>query len=425
MRALRPALVGSLVIAVVLVAVAPRVAAEPVTEDAMAWLLTRQQDDGGFEVAGFDGFETPDAVLAIAANAQTTGTWSTAEARSAVGAADFGDGGPTALDWLDAWIESGTVPAEQQAKLIVLVAEPLGIDPTDFDPAADGDGVDLTAALDSINPGLFNGFLFGRLAEAEVGHDVHQRDLQVICEAAKAVGGGWSFDGRPDATNAADLDSTGFAVMALVAAGVDPSDAVLASAEAFITAGQQASGAWLSFGSEDPNASTLASWAWLALDNGLDDLALDPLAWLRSQQDVDDHIISPNDGFGVNTFATTQTIQALHLDQPGADWLPRPAADTGRRCVGPDTYTDVPTDRVVRRRRPLGRRRGHRQRHQRGPAAQEQRQPGPGLDVAEPHVRRSRRGSARLRGRARRGLVRGRGELRGRCPQRGRRDRVR
>ncbi len=284
-------------------------------------------------------------MLAIAANAQTPGTWSTVEAHAAVAAAEAEPNDLSALDWLDAWVEGGTVPAEQQAKLIVLVAAPLGLDPTDFDPAEDdppGDGVDLTAGLDAINPGLFNGRLFGRLAEAELGQNVHQRDLQLICEAAKTVGGGWSFDGLPDATNAADLDSTGFAVMTLVAAGVAPTDAVLVSAETFVDNGQQANGSWLSFGSEDPNATTLAVWAELALGNTLGSLAHDPLAWLRTQQDDDDHIISPNDGFGVNTFATSQTIQALLLDQAGADWLPRPAADSGRRCIVPDTYTDVP-----------------------------------------------------------------------------------
>ena len=35
---------------------------------AETWLLTQQQADGGFEVAGFPGFETPDATLALAAS---------------------------------------------------------------------------------------------------------------------------------------------------------------------------------------------------------------------------------------------------------------------------------------------------------------------------------------------------------------------
>ena len=42
-----------------------------------------------------------------------------------------------------------------------------------------------------------------------------------------------------------------------------------------------------------------------------------PLAWLRSQQNADGHINSPNDSFGVNTFATSQSIQALRRG-----WIP-------------------------------------------------------------------------------------------------------
>jgi len=342
MGALRSAVAGSLVLSVLLVGFAPVAEADTVTDDAVAWLVDQQKADGGFEVAQFDGFETPDAVLAIAANAQTTDTWLTSEAHAAVAAADD----LSALDWLDAWVEGGTVPAEQQAKLIVLVAAPLGLDPTDFDPAEDdalGDGVDLTAGLDTINPGLFNGWLFGRLAEAELGQNVHQRDLQVICEAQHA-GGGWGYDGLAAGTDP-DLDSTGFAAMALVAAGVPTTDTVLMTANTWVDAGQQDDGAWQTpptFGLpvDDPNATALALMANAALGGTADlDLAV---SWLQSQKDEDGHIIGPYDGAVPNTFATSQTIQALLLDQPGADWLPRPAADTGRRCIGPDTYNDVP-----------------------------------------------------------------------------------
>ena len=39
---------------------------------AVAWLVTQQLPDGGFELAAYPGFETPDAVLAIAMAAQTS-----------------------------------------------------------------------------------------------------------------------------------------------------------------------------------------------------------------------------------------------------------------------------------------------------------------------------------------------------------------
>ena len=51
---------------------------------ATAWLLTQQQTDGGFEVAGSPGFETPDAILAIAENAQQQYGWDKTQAKNAV-----------------------------------------------------------------------------------------------------------------------------------------------------------------------------------------------------------------------------------------------------------------------------------------------------------------------------------------------------
>ncbi len=46
-------------------------AANPVVDRASAYLRSQQQADAGFEVAQFPGFETPDAVFALAAAAQT------------------------------------------------------------------------------------------------------------------------------------------------------------------------------------------------------------------------------------------------------------------------------------------------------------------------------------------------------------------
>jgi len=51
---------------------------------ARGWLLDQQQADGGFELSGFPGFETPDAVLALAAVGQTGTGWDEAEALAAV-----------------------------------------------------------------------------------------------------------------------------------------------------------------------------------------------------------------------------------------------------------------------------------------------------------------------------------------------------
>ena len=361
MGVLPPILIGSLVLSVAFGSLAAPSGADAYTDAGISWLLDQQRDDGSFELADFPGFETPDAVLAIAADAQTTSTWSTSEALAAVEAAES-DLGATALDWLDDWVDGAIanpfpppafldVGAGQRAKLILQVAGPLGLDPADFDPAADSaEPVDLTAGLDTIAPAVFNSFLFGRLAESGLDQNVHQRDLQLVCEAQHA-GGGWGFDGLPAGTDP-DLDTSGFAIMTLVAAGVPTTDAVLTTAAGWVDGGQQLNGAWQTpptFGPsvDDPNATALALMADAALGGTADvDLAV---TWLQGEQltmPPADHgrFASPNDGFGVNTFATTQAIQALLLDQAGADWLPRPAADSGRRCIAPDTYTDVPAD---------------------------------------------------------------------------------
>jgi hypothetical protein len=42
-----------------------------------------------------------------------------------------------------------------------------------------------------------------------------------------------------------------------------------------------------------------------------------PLTWVRSQQTVSGRFISPNDPFGVNTFATSQAVEGLQRN-----WLP-------------------------------------------------------------------------------------------------------
>ena len=46
------------------------------------------------------------------------------------------------------------------------------------------------------------------------------------------------------------------------------------------------------------------------------------MSWLRSQQAADGHIKSQNDAFlPVNTFATTQTVQALERGWLPVTWL--------------------------------------------------------------------------------------------------------
>ena len=141
-------------------------AADPASEtaaaSAAAWLKTQVQPDGSFEHTTFTGFETTDAVIAIVEQAQTGVAWSTAEAFAAVAAIHGTDSGaPTPLDWLEGFI-AGAADNGVPAKNIVLVALPLGIDPTAFG------SLDLVAEMGGCTEDEtlgFNGLLYLTLAQ--------------------------------------------------------------------------------------------------------------------------------------------------------------------------------------------------------------------------------------------------------------------
>ncbi|HVE47932.1 MAG TPA: prenyltransferase/squalene oxidase repeat-containing protein [Acidimicrobiales bacterium] len=329
-----------------------QLAQDVTASDAVAWLKTQQQDDGSFEVSGFPGFETPDAVLAMAEDAQQSlvrgSAWNSASARETVSKAS--KNGRTALDYLDDLAETTTSPG-QAAKLIVVVAAPLGLDPFAFDPQGDGPA-NLVARMDagrnangSYGPSAaFNATLYAALANALLGRSVavETRDYMV---SAQQANGGWSFAGDRTGTEE-DIDTTGLAMQALRAAGVDAHSEPMRRAVEFLLRRQLPSGGWPAFGAPDPNATALAilgltaaghdvgSVCWRASATGAPSTS--PDAALRAAQAPDGHIASPNDAFGINTFATSQTVQALLRG-----WLPVVRAvaycpDDGYRLVASD-----------------------------------------------------------------------------------------
>lgn len=314
---------------------------------AIEWLSSQQQADGGFELAGFAGFETPDATLAIGAvgretwvdpvpvDALATGPWDKADALASVQA--LTENNKSALDAIDALIDGAVDPTTvasgaRAAKIAALVAEPLGIDPTDFDPANDSaNPVDLIARMDlhkqvdgSYDFGAqFNGLLYTALALDGDGLVVPNAVVDQI-RAAQRSDGSWDYTGTTTG-DGNDIDTTALALQALRAAGLTTADADVAAGVTFLGSRQQASGAWQAFGGDDPNSTAMATVA-------LGDLHIDvttsawratfgapvsgsyasPIAWLVSQVDSSDgHIKSPNDGFGVNSFASTQAVEAL------------------------------------------------------------------------------------------------------------------
>lgn len=366
---LRLAVASTLIVLLGASALAPPASADTASQDAADWLIAQQQPDGGFELAQFPPFETPDAILAIAANAQTAATWDEADALAAVGAADVNGAaaGGTPLDWADTYLAQNPPSAGIAAKFIVLVAGPLGLDPSAFDPAGNGDPIDLPSAVDagllgdgSYNPAAVNDTLYAVLANALLGRAVPEETVAYL-RAVQLEDGGWNYNGqtagddRPDP----DVDTTARAVQALVAAGLPTGDATVAAAMKFLADRHQASGAWPSFGLDDTNSTAMgllaisaagwrpASSCWrTSLSSGAPTSGyVSPAAWLRSQQitsgdDADvGRFRSANDPdpidpqWAVNSSATTQAVQALLRN-----WLPLAPAPDART----EGFSDVP-----------------------------------------------------------------------------------
>jgi hypothetical protein len=299
---------------------------------ATNWLKSQQLADGSFEVAGFAGFETSDAIIAIAENAQQQEKWSGAQARAAVTATKRN--GISPLHTIDDFA-AGAINPGQAAKLITLVARPLGYNAKKFDP--DGDGAtNLVAKVDAGlqangSYGAFNATLYAAIAKRLTGK-VPAATLAHI-RAAQEPNGGWNFTG--DRTcNCADIDTTALAIEALVSARVKKTDVDLRQGLAYLARAHRPTGAWEAFGSDDPNSTavavmavasagfdpTVACWRDAVAPEKRGTQYTSPVGWLRQQQLPSGRITSPSDSFGVNTFATSQTVQALRRG-----WMPTKA----------------------------------------------------------------------------------------------------
>ena len=285
---------------------------------ALAWVASQQQDDGGFELAGGFLSETIEAVLAMSAAAQTTDRWSAAQAARAVHAVAT-DEGLTALDYLDDLADAtgdDRLRPATAAKMIAAVTAPLCLDPANFDPQADG-ATDLVARMQELAgddgayaaPGELNATLYAVLALASIGDPVPAAAVTTIRDAQKPDGSyHYSGDPSPSAElDFDDFDTTSVAVQALLAAGVDANDPAVADAVTFLVDRQNDDGSWDAFGSADPNATAISG---IGLRAAGVEPAHDDKAWLREAQGEDGRVESPADSFGVNTYATTQSVRA-------------------------------------------------------------------------------------------------------------------
>ncbi len=311
----------------------------PALDRAVAWLADQQQADGGFELAGFPGFETSDAIYALAAAGQADATWSTSEARAAVEAVNTGGATPkNPLDAVDDWVDSvqgdagasAEGKAQQAAKVVVLVTEPLGLDATDFDPSDDSAApVDLVAAIQGgAGSGDYAALPIGGKAYvlwalALLGEAIPAGLVSAI-GAAQHPDGGFDFTGSPTGEGF-DPDITASVVIGLRAAGRPQTDPIIRKAVTGLGFGQVWTGEWAGgYDDGNPNstamvmlmASTLGgprSTCWRdAVEPRLTGVPYpSPVRALTRRQQPDGRISSPNDGFGINTFATSQAIQGL------------------------------------------------------------------------------------------------------------------
>ena len=294
-----------------------------------AFITSKQLEDGSFEVAGFTGFESPDAVLAIAENAQTSATWSRSEALATVRATKKGS--KSALHAIDDLADSG-INAGQAAKIVQLVARPLGLSVKKFNPDHDH-AVNLAAIIDAGHRsdgsyGSFNATLFAAMAKRKLGGV--PADTQAYIRAAQESDGGWNYAGDPTGVTA-DVDTTALAVEALVAARARRNDPDLQKGLTFLANSLRADGSWEAFGAPDPNSTSLAvlaitavgydvatsCWRDSTVPSSTGSPYTSPVKWLKADAASNGRFKSPNDSFGVNTFATSQSIQALRRC-----WLP-------------------------------------------------------------------------------------------------------
>lgn len=335
-----------------------------VTQNAVNYLHSKQipgttpstTGSGAWDSSPSFEFVTSEAVLAIGEGAQTGASWSTSAALTAVQNTKNTDG-TNPMPFLDL-VAGGALSPGKAAKLIVLVAEPLSLDPTSFDPAEDGTSVDLVAAMGSGNAdgsfgpaNAFNQTLFAALAKKLVGGSVPAATIDYIRSKQKPSNGGWAFDADTGTTTDADVDTTSFAIQALIAGGVAPTDPDVQDGLAFIASQQNGDGSWSAFGnvsSESTSRAILAiasagydpnSSCWR--DTVSPTLAGSPYgspdSALAGLQAGDGSIAGP--GSFSPEFSTAQAIQGLERQ-----WLPiaTGAAQTCPASPGGGSATGAP-----------------------------------------------------------------------------------
>ena len=275
----------------------------PQVDRAVEWLLTNQQDDGGFTSGFSEGSDlgaTVETVLAAVAAGENPTQWD-----------------PSPLDYLLTQVESGTVTDAAGLSRVVIAATALGQDPHDFggvDPVAE-----LLATQDATTA-QFGDSLYAHayalLALHNAGADVPQSAVDVLL-AQQMDDGSWAMLGGSE-EDSADTNTTALAVQALVAAG---EKSAARDALPYFHAMQNEDGGFpwqkpSDYGTDtDANSTAVVLQAFYALGESLDDWSPEgssPLDALLALWDEDSGGYNWQAAMpGANVLATAQAVQAV------------------------------------------------------------------------------------------------------------------
>ena len=307
-------------------------------DDALGWLETQQQPDGGFGTGFSEGSDmgaTCDVVLAIAAGGQDASQWTSSE-------------GNSPLDYLYSQVAAGQPEAMSLKGKVTLALLATGQDPTSFA------GRDLVTELASDydeETGSCGGNVFDQalvmLALFNAGQPVPEADAQYLLDL-QTEDDAWALFGST-AAGAGDTNTTALVIQALLAAGRRDD---IGEAFAYLHRVQNQDGGFpyqvpSEYGTEtDANSTAYVLQALLAADQPLSAWAptgTDPLGALAALQDPDTGaffwqaaVPSPN------LVATAQAVPAMagytfvDLPQVGAASTPEAVAEPGTALL-PET----------------------------------------------------------------------------------------
>lgn len=237
-------------------------------QNALAYLRTLQNDDGGFSNPGEESAvsNTQWAVMALVAAGEDPHAWKKS--------------GYSPIEYLRANADRLLGSTDYERMILALVAA--GENPRDFA------GHDFVAELKTRylkEDGQFSDFIYttiwGILALSAVGEDVSASVAWLKAHQNEDGGFAWAWGEK------SDYDDTAAAIMALIAAGERADSTVIQKALEYLKTGQNEDGGFTYFGSSPSNA---ASDAWCI--QAIVACREDPRGWTRNRNNPVEHLLS-------------------------------------------------------------------------------------------------------------------------------------